>query len=124
MDDLSNYLKRVLEQILESYRSLLAIGDKPGDLETMNKEVAKINGSLRVILTKLESSDNNSDVFVTLQSLISRYVENYDFTREIRIMGSLYSEDVARLKNLRFTIISSLEDKHFIEKIDSIKNNI
>ena len=124
MDDLSNYLKRVLEQILESYRSLLEIGDKPGDLETMNKEVAKINGSLRVILTKLESSDNNSDVFVTLQSLISRYVENYDFTREIRIMGSLYSEDVARLKNLRFTIISSLEDKHFIEKIDSIKNNI
>jgi len=124
MDDLSNYLQRVLEHILESYRSLLAIGDKPGDLEIINKEVAKINGSLRVILNKLESIENNSDVFVTLRSLIRRYVENYDFTREIEIMTPLYSEDTARLKNLRFTIISSLEDKNFIEKIESIKNNL
>ena len=124
MDNLSNYLKRVLEQILESYRSLLAIGDKPGDLEIINKEVAKINGSLRVILNKLESIENNSDVIVTLRSLIRRYVENYDFTREIETMEPLYSEDTARLKNLRFTIISSLEDKNFIEKIESIKNKL
>jgi hypothetical protein len=52
------------------------------------------------------------------------YLENYDFTREIETMSKLYSNDSNRLKNIRYTILYSLQDKKLMEKIDTLSRKL
>ena len=40
----NEYLKKILSQILDSYRILGEIQDRPGDLQRINKEMLKTNG--------------------------------------------------------------------------------
>lgn len=120
MINFDSYLKGILKQIVDSYRLLNNLQDKPGDLEIIKKETAKIKGLLQVVINKLETTDNNSDAYVELFSAANYYIENFEFLREIETMSKLYSEDLHRLKNLRQTIIESLQDRKLIEKIESI----
>ncbi|MGQ0376101.1 MAG: hypothetical protein ACT4OW_01165 [Nitrososphaerota archaeon] len=118
------YLKGLLKQIFESYQLLANLEDKPGDLETIKKELSKINGLLHVIINKLNSVDNTSNDYVKLLSASDSYVKNYDFFREIETMSKLYSEDSNRLQNLRQTIIDSFNDEKLIEKIESLMEKL
>ncbi len=120
MTSFDDYLRGILEQILESNQILKNLQDKLGDLEIIKKEISKINGLITVVINKLEASDNSSDDFVSLLSAGKYYLENYDFTREIETMSKLYSNDPNRLKNIRYTILDSLRDKKLMEKIDTI----
>ena len=47
------YLKYILQQILDSYQVLVKLDDEPGDLEILRKESAKIKGLFYVIENKL-----------------------------------------------------------------------
>jgi len=124
MTSFDDYLRGILEQILESNQILKNLQDKLGDLEIIKKEISKINGLITVAINKLEASDNSSDDFVSLLSAGKYYLENYDFTREIETMSKLYSNDSNRLKNIRYTILDSLQDKKLMEKIDTLSRKL
>lgn len=124
MINFDSYLKGILKQIIDSYQLLNNLQDKPGDLEIIKKETAKIKGLLQVVINKLETTDNNSDAYVELFSAANHYIENFEFLREIETMSKLYSEDLHRLKNLRQTIIESLQDRKLIEKIESLMEKL
>jgi len=109
----------VLSQVIDSYKLLEQLKDKPGDLEIISRELAKIIGLLRVIVNKLESNEDNSDKYVKLSAAAKFYLENYSFDREIETMSKLYSGDSNRLRNIRSTILDSLQDKKLIEKVQS-----
>lgn len=124
MINFNNYLKGLLEQIIESYQLLANLEDKPGDLEIIKRELSKINGLLQVIINKLKTVDNTSNDYVRLLSASDSYIKNYDFFREIETMSKLYSEDSHRLQNLRQTILDSFNDKKLIERIESLMEKL
>ena len=122
--DFNEYLKGILQQILASYKILTELNDNPSDLHTMKQETSKIIGLFLVVKNKLEGKKNQSDSFVTIYKLFSYYIETYDFSREIDILAQIYYKDSNRLKNLRLLIIDSLNDKHLIEKLQKILNEL
>ena len=122
--DIDEYLKGILEQILNSYKILHELDDNPNDLEIIKKETAKINGLLQVIHNKLNEKKYQSDHLVTLRKLSKYYITTYDYSREIEYVLEIYDEDPNRIKNLRMLIINSLNDKRMIEKIQTILNEI
>ena len=124
MIDFNEYLKGILKQILASYKILTELNDNPSDLHTMKQEISKIIGLSLVVKNKLEGKKNQSDSFVTIYKLFSYYIETYDFSREIDILAQIYYKDSNRLKNLRLLIIDSLNDKHLIEKLQKILNEL
>ena len=124
MTSFENYIRGILQQILDSYQILNDLKDKPGELEIIKREISKINGLIQVIVNKLDLSKNNSDDFVALLSTGKYFSENYDFFREIETISKLYSDDPNRLKNLRYTILNALNDKKLMEKIESIMSKL
>tara|TARA_Y100001949_G_scaffold1727_1_gene1459 strand:- start:362 stop:736 length:375 start_codon:yes stop_codon:yes gene_type:complete len=120
LTNIDEYLKGVLEQILTSYKILTELNDNPNDLETIDKELAKIRGLLQVIHNKLSEKKYQSDHLVTLYKLSGYYIDTYDFGREIKILAEVYYKDSNRLKNLRMLIINSLNDKELIEKFQTV----
>ena len=124
LNSFHEYLKGVLQQILDSYQILTELNDKPEDLQTINKEFSKIRGLLQVIKNKLSEKKYQSDNLVTLHKLSSYYIENYDFVREINLLSETYSSDPNRLKNIRLVIIQSLNDRKLIEKFQTILDKL
>ena len=124
LNSFHEYLKGVLQQILDSYQILTELNDKPEDLQTINKEFSKIRGLLQVIKNKLSEKKYQSDNLVTLHKLSSYYIENYDFVREINLLSETYSSDPNRLKNIRLVIIQSLNDRKLIEKFQTILSKL
>ena len=122
--DIDEYLKGILEQILNSYKILHELDDNPNDLEIIKKETSKIKGLLQVIHNKLNAKKYQSDHLVTLRKLSIRYLESYDYSREIEYLIQIYDGDPNRIKNLRTLIINSLNDKRMIEKFQTILNEL
>ena len=124
MNTFHEYLKGILQEILDSYQVLTELNDKPDDLQIINREFSKIKGFLQVIKNKLSDIKYQSDNLVTLHKLSSYYIENYDFVREINLLFKTYSNDPNRLKNIRLVIIQSLNDRKLIEKFQIILNKL
>ena len=124
MVDFNEYLKGILQQISASYKILTELNDEPNDLHIMKREISKIIGLFLVTKNKLSEKKNQSDSFVTIYKLFSYYIETYDFSREIDVLAQIYYKDSDRLKNLRMLIIDSLNDKHLIEKLQKILNEL
>ena len=70
--------------------------------------------------SKLDGKKYQTDHLVALYKLATYYIDTYDFTREIEILGQVYYKDSDRLKNLRLLIIDSLNDKKLIEKLQTM----
>ncbi len=122
MTTIDDYLQGILKQILESYRHILDLKDRSGDLEIIKTEILRINGFSKVIVKKIESSQIQSDTYVKLLKQSKHFLSNYEFEREIETMSILYSDDPNRLKNIRLKIIESLQKNDLIETIESICN--
>ena len=120
MVTIDEYLKEILGQILASYKTLTELNDNPNDLEIIKKELSKIRGLLQVVRSKLDGKKYQTDHLVALYKLATYYIDTYDFTREIEILGQVYYKDSDRLKNLRLLIIDSLNDKKLIEKLQTM----
>jgi len=118
--DFNEYLKGILQQILDSYKTLTELNDNPNDLEIIKKELSKIRGHKQVIGRKLGVKKYQSDHLVTLYKLSRYYIDTYDFAREIENLAPVYFNDSNRLKNLRLLIIDSLNDRKLIEKLQAI----
>lgn len=114
------YLKGILQQIDDSYTILQNLKDKPGDLEIIRRELAKINGLFVVLANKLEANKQELDDYQYLFSPIRKYLDDHEFFREMDTMGLLYSDDPLRLKNLRYSMLDSIGENNLLEHIKAI----
>ena len=120
----NEHLKNILSHILDSYQILTEIEDKPGDLAKIEKEMLKINGFIRVVSNKIDVDKIPTSDFETLKIKFSRYLENYSFEKEIKTMASLYSNDMSRVKNMRLKILEALKNKHMMDDVKGLLDNL
>jgi len=111
-----NYIKNILKQILDSYTKLKENRDYPGDLESIKKELGKIEGEVKVLVNKIEKSGNYSDNYSELLTAARSYLRDNNFYTEIDRISQLYSEDFFRIRNIRLTILNALEESKLISK--------
>ncbi len=116
----NEYLKGILEKILQSYVILTKLNDKSGDLIIVERELLKITGFFNVLVRKLNSESFQSKNLSELKSELVKYIDTYYFEKEIETMGSLYSEDTNRIRNLRLKILESFDDKKLMDKIKTL----
>ncbi|MFQ5440478.1 MAG: hypothetical protein ACE5DL_03345 [Nitrosopumilaceae archaeon] len=116
----NDYIKKILQQILDSKSDIEKLGDNTGDLKIIKKELLKINGFFMVLLKKLGTENFQSRDLLELKSKIENYLKNYYFVQEIDTMSPLYSEDPDRVKNMRLKILEAFQDKKLIDKIESL----
>ena len=86
MVTIDEYIKSILKQVLDSYQILLELENKPDDLKIIKNELLKINGFLRVIVKKINSSNILSVSFIKLSKKSKYYLESYDFESDIDTM--------------------------------------
>ena len=120
----NEYLKNILNKILESHNSLVQMSDMPGDLEIIKKELLKINGFVKVIVNKIDEDKISSSDFRSLKSKFEYYLDTYFFVQEIETMSSLYSNDVSRVKNMRLKILEAFHDRKLIDDIKDLSEEI
>ena len=119
----NEYLNSILKKILNSYSIIDELSDKAIDLELLEVEVRKINGLLLVLSKKITSITNNSSNAKSLEKNIVYYIQNYDFLREINLLLNTYSEDSLRVRNIRQSVIKSLNENKLIQKIYNMSNS-
>lgn len=118
------YLKDVMKKILNSYSIIENLSDNPNDLEILEIELRKINGFLLVLSKKVISLTNNSSQGQLLEKKIKHYFNNYEFSRELNLLLDTYSEDKLRVRNIRDSVIESLNDLKLIQKIYDMSKEI
>jgi len=114
------YLKGILQQIDDSYTLMENLRDKPGDLDIIRRELAKINGLFVVLANKIDTNPQDLTDYLYVLSPIRKYLENHEFFREMDTMSMLYSDDPLRLKNLRVSILDAIRENNLLEHIKSI----
>ena len=119
----NEYLNSILKKILNSYSIIDELSDKSIDLELLEVEVRKINGLFLVLSKKVTSLTNNSPDAKNLEKNIVYYIQNYDFLREINLLLDTYSEDNLRVRNIRDSVLKSLNENKLIQKIYDMSNN-
>ena len=118
------HLKNILSHILDSYQILTEIEDKPGDLAKIEKEMLKINGFIKVVSNKIDIDKIPRSEFGIVKTKFAQYLENYSFEKEIKTMAPLYSNDMSRVKNMRLKILESLKNKHMIDDVKELMENL
>ncbi|MDH3277975.1 MAG: hypothetical protein OEL77_03280 [Nitrosopumilus sp.] len=116
----NEYVKKILQQILDSIRAIEKLSDKSGDLNLIKRELLKIIGFFMVLVKKLGTEDFQSNELLELKSKVESYLQNYYFIQEIDTMSPLYSDDSDRIKNMRLKILESFEDKKLIDKLKNL----
>lgn len=116
----TSYLAGILEQTKESYNTISALQNKPGDLAIMRIELHKARGIMQVIANKIDPKDFPSVDIEGLVSCCARFIEDYSFEREMDIMEPLYGEDPGRLHHMRLKIIEAFQDNSIPAKLDEI----
>ena len=120
----NEHLKNILSHILDSYHILTEIEDKPGDLAKIEKEMLKINGFIKVVSNKIDIDKITRSDFGIVKTKFAQYLENYSFEKEIKTMASLYSNDMSRVKNMRLKILEALKNKHMIDDVKELMENL
>jgi len=120
----NEYLKNILNQILDTYNILKNIDEKKEDLDNIKKEMLKINGFLKVVLRKIDSDKIQSSDFKIVKSKFQNYLDNYYFEKEIETMAPLYSNDLSRVKNMRLKILEALEGRRMMEDVGELIEKI
>ena len=118
------YLKKILNHIVDSYHILETIEDKPGDLAKIEKQMLKINGFIKVISNKIDSDKIPVSNFKIIKKNFSEYLKNYSFEKEIITMTPLYSNDVSRIKNMRLKILEALKNKNMIDNVKELLDKL
>jgi len=116
------YLKDLMKKILNSYSIIENLSDTPDDLELLEIELKKINGFLRVLSKKTSLINNNKSNAKFLEKNLKLYFDNYEFSREIALLLDTYAEDSLRVRNIRNSVIKSLDDRKLIQKIYEMSN--
>ena len=118
------YFHNLMKKILRSYDIIKNLDDSKEDFFTLDIELTKINGLLKVLLRKSnEFSDKNTE-FSKLTKKIQNYFNNYYFIGELEKIKDIYSEDPLRIKHIRNSIIFSLQDDKMIFRIYEIAKKL
>ena len=120
----TEYLKKILNHIVDSYHILETIEDKPGDLAKIEKQMLKINGFIKVISNKIDPDKISVSDFKIIKKKFLEYLENYSFEKEIVTMTPLYSNDVSRIKNMRLKILEALKNKNMIDNVKDLLDKL
>lgn len=120
MSSNEDYMKKIIEQVITSHNIIQGLQDRSGDLDIVKKELLKINGFFIVILKKFSTSNFQLRVILDLQPKIKHYIQNYYFVQEIDTMSSLYSDDPARIRNMRLKILEAFKDRKLIDKLQEV----
>jgi|TARA_B100001540_G_scaffold3287_1_gene3074 hypothetical protein len=124
MVHVDEYIYDLMKKILNSYNIIDNLGDSKEDLFTLDLELVKINGLLKVLLRKTEEfSDKNSE-FLKLNKKIINYFENHFFENELEKIKEIYSEDPHRVKSIRNSVVNSLQDNKLIFRIYEIAKDL
>ena len=121
--DTDEYLSDIMRKVLNSYSIIENLSDQPNDLQVLEIELKKINGFLLVLIKKVNLL-NDSPHSKKLEKRINLYFQNYDFSREINLLLDTYANDIHRVKNIRDSVINSLNDNKLIEIIYEIYNEL
>ena len=121
---IDEYFHDLMKKILSSYDVIKNLGDSKEDFFTLDMELTKINGLLRVLLRKSEEFSDKNIEFSKLQKKIQNYFENYYFVGELEKIKEIYSEDQLRVKHIRNSIINSLQDDKMIFRIYDIATDL
>ena len=124
MVTVDEYFHDLMKKILDSYDVIKNLEDSEDDLFVLDMELTKINGLLKVLLRKLgDFSDKNAE-FPKLQKKIQNYFENHYFVSELEKIKEIYSKDPLRIKNIRNSIINSLEGGNMIFQIHDVTRDL
>ena len=118
------YFHDLMKKILNSYDLIKNLEDSKDDFFTLDVELTKINGLLRVLLRKSEEFSDKNPEFSKLQKKIQNYFENHYFIGEIEKIKEIYSEDPLRIKHIRNSIVNSLQDDKMIFRIYEIAKDL
>ena len=113
-----------MKKILESYNIMKNLGETRDDLFVLDVELTKTNGLLKVLLRKTNEFSNKNLEFSKLHNKLEKYFENHYFTNELEKIKEIYSEDPLRVKNIRDSVINSLQDNQLIFKIYDIAKEL
>ena len=100
------------------------LGDSKEDFFTLDVELTKINGLLRVLLRKSEEFSDKNPEFSKLSKKIQNYFDNYYFIGELEKIKEIYSEDPLRIKHIRNSIINSLQNDNMVFRINKIAKDL
>ena len=118
------YIYDLMKKILDSYNIIDNLGESKDDLFTLDLELIKINGLLKVLLRKTDEFSNKNSDFIKLNKKIASYFENHFFENELEKIKEIYSEDPQRVKSIRNSIINSLQDNKLIFRIYDIAKEL
>ncbi|MDP6898229.1 MAG: hypothetical protein QGH95_03775 [Candidatus Nitrosopelagicus sp.] len=118
------YFHDLMKKILKSYDIIKNLGDSKEDLFTLDMELSKINGLLKVLLRKSDEFSDKNIEFSKLRKKIQKYFENHYFIEELEKIKELYSEDPLRVKHIRNSIVKSLQDEKMIFRIYDIAKDL
>ena len=118
------YIYDLMKKILDSYNIIDNLGESKDDLFTLDLELIKINGLLKVLLRKTDEFSNKNPDFIKLNKKIANYFENHFFENELEKIKEIYSEDPQRVKYIRNSIINSLQDNNLIFRIYEIAKEL
>ena len=118
------YFHDLMKKILNSYDIIKNLGDSKEDLFTLDMELSKINGLLKVLLRKSDEFSDKNIEFSKLREKIQNYFENHYFVEELEKIKEIYSEDPLRVKHIRNSIVKSLQDEKMIFRIYDIAKDL
>ena len=118
------YFRDLMKKILSRYDIIENLGDSKEDFFTLDVELTKINGLLRVLLRKSEEFSDKNPEFSKLTKKIQNYFDNYYFSGELEKIKEIYSEDPLRIKHIRNSIINSLQNDNMIFRINKIAKDL
>jgi hypothetical protein len=118
------YIYDLMKKILDSYNIIDNLGESKDDLFTLDLELIKINGLLKVLLRKTDEFSNKNSDFIKLNKKIANYFENHFFENELEKIKEIYSEDPQRVKSIRNSIINSLQDNNLIFRIYDVAKDL
>ncbi len=118
------YFFDLMKKILSRYDVIENLGDSKEDFFTLDVELTKINGLLRVLLRKSEEFSDKNPEFSKLTKKIQYYFDNYYFSGELEKIKEIYSEDPLRIKHIRNSIINSLQNDNMIFRINKITKDL
>ena len=124
MVSVDEYIYDLMKKILDSYNIIDNLGESKDDLFTLDLELIKINGLLKVLLRKTDEFSNKNSDFIKLNKKIANYFENHFFENELEKIKEIYSEDPQRVKSIRNSIINSLQDNKLIFRIYEIAKDL
>ena len=124
MVTIDEYFHDLMKKTLSSYDIIKNLEDTKDDLFSLDIELTKINGLLRVLLRKSREFSNKNPEFSKLETKLEQYFQNHYFTNELKKIKETYAEDPLRVKNIRDSVVNSLQDKQLIFRIYEIAKDL